>query len=96
MRVLAVTAVAVLSLGCATARPAAIYGAGAAADLMSTERALAGGAAEANPAMQGGSGERAAIKAAARPSRCRWILRSSWLALHGWLAARNSRTATVR
>ena len=22
------------------------------------------------------------------------ILRSSWLALHGWLAARNSRTAT--
>jgi hypothetical protein len=98
--------------GCATYRglplkPLAIYSAGAAADLVSTERALAGGAAEANPAMQGGTGQRAAIKAAqvavvtavdqvgcdrlAHPGRCRWLLRCSWLALHGWIAARNTR-----
>lgn len=103
---------AVILEGCATyhglpLRPLAIYGAGAAADLATTEQALARGAAEANPAMQGGAGQRAAIKAAqvaavtavdqvgcerlARPGRCRWLLRCSWLVVHGWVAAHNAR-----
>ncbi len=98
--------------GCATyrglpLRPLVIYGAGAAADLVTTEQALARGAAEANPTMQGGAGQRAAVKAAqvaavtavdqvgcerlARPGRCRWLLRCSWLVVHGWVAAHNAR-----
>lgn len=101
---------AVILEGCATyrglpLRPLAIYGAGAAADLATTEQALARGAAEANPAMRGDAAQRAAIKAAqvaavtavdqagcerlARPGRCRWLLRAGWLVVHGWVAARN-------
>lgn len=105
---------AVILEGCATyrglpLRPLAIYGAGAAADLATTEQALDLGAAEANPVMQGGAGQRAAIKAAqvaavtavdqagcerlARPGRCRWLLRCSWLVVHGWVAAHNARVS---
>lgn len=101
---------AVILEGCATyrglpLRPLAIYGAGAAADLATTEQALAGGGVEANPAMRGPAGQRAAIKAAqvglvtavdqvgcerlARPGRCRWLLRCTWLVVHGWVASRN-------
>lgn len=103
---------AVILEGCASyrglpLRPLAVYGAGATADLATTEQALARGAQEANPAMRGGAGQRAAIKAVqvaavtavdqagcerlARPGRCRWLLRCSWLVLHGWVAARNAR-----
>lgn len=57
--------------------------------------------------MQGGTGQRVAIKAAqvaavtavdqagcerlVRPGRCRWLLRCSWLVVHGWVAAHNAR-----
>jgi len=104
---------AVILEGCATyrglpLRPLAIYSAGAALDLATTEQALAAGAAEGNPAMRGPSSQRVAIKVAqvglvtavdqvgcerlARPGRCRWLLRCSWLVLHGWIAVHNQRT----